>query len=144
MCEVGRCVVDQRWAWCAVSDIQVMSRKSWVKMPKVDAIFPNASQKEVCDKFGMPAQMPEPIVALATESVGQSPIYGTRVQIPEGCNVSWFIHCGEYSEADDFYKPVHISHVIETLPQVLNYLCLPVGAKFIIDDSGYEDVWKAE
>lgn len=144
MCEVGGGVVDRRWAQCAVSNIQAMSRKSLVKMPKVDAIFPNASQREVCDKFGMPAQVPEPIVALATESVSQSPIYGTRGQIPEGGNVSWFIHCGEYSEADDFYKPVHISHVIETVPQVARYLCLPVGATFIIDDSGYEDVWMAE
>jgi hypothetical protein len=30
------------------------------------------------------------------------------------------------------------------LPLVMKYLCLPTGAKFIIDTQGYEDVWMAE
>ncbi|WP_085582985.1 MULTISPECIES: hypothetical protein [unclassified Pseudomonas] len=110
-------------------------------MQKAEAVYPDESQKEICDKYGMPVQVPEEMVAVAIDSLGQSPIYGTRVQLPEGGNISWFIHCGEYSAADDFYKPVHVHHLSEMLPEVVNYLCLPTGAKFIIDTAGYEDVW---
>ena len=30
------------------------------------------------------------------------------------------------------------------LPQVVDYLALPSGAKFILDREGYEDVWLEE
>jgi hypothetical protein len=112
-------------------------------MQKADAVYPDEAQEKICSKYGMPVQPPEEMVAIAIDSLGKSPIYGTRVQLPEDGNISWFIHCGEFSDADDFYKPVHVHHLSEMLPQVVNYLCLPTGAKFIIDTAGYEDVWMA-
>ncbi|WP_242208989.1 MULTISPECIES: hypothetical protein [unclassified Pseudomonas] len=113
-------------------------------MQKAEAVYPDQAQTEICSKYGMSVQPPEEMVTVAIDSLGQSPIYGTRVQLPEDGNISWFIHCGEYSTADDFYKPVHVHHLSEMLPQVVNYLCLPTGTKFIIDTAGYEDVWMAE
>ncbi|AZC96337.1 immunity protein Imm33 domain-containing protein [Pseudomonas chlororaphis] len=98
-------------------------------------------QKDICEKYGLPVLPPDEMVAIAIATLGKSPIYGTRIPLPEGGNVSWFIHCGEHSNADDFYQAVHTEHLSEMLPQVLNYLCLPAGAKFIIDNEGYEDVW---
>jgi len=62
----------------------------------------------------------------------------------EGGNISWFFYCGEYSDATDFYQPVHTAHLREVLPAVVKYLHLPVGTRFIIDDQGYEDVWRVE
>ncbi|WP_442800190.1 immunity protein Imm33 domain-containing protein [Pseudomonas zeae] len=59
-------------------------------------------------------------------------------------DVSWFSHCGTHSTAIDFYQPICIEHLPEMLPLVMKYLCLPTGAKFIIDIQGYEDVWMAE
>ena len=41
------------------------------------------TQQRICDKFGLPAQAPEPMVALAIGSLDQSPIYGTRIVLPE-------------------------------------------------------------
>lgn len=105
---------------------------------------PNQLQINICEKYGMAVLAPEVMVAVALQTLGQSPIYGSRVELPEGGTVSWFIHCGEYSETDDFYKPLHAHHLDEILPQVVNYLCLPTGAKFIIDTGEYEDVWMAE
>ncbi|GGK48068.1 hypothetical protein SAMN04490189_0043 [Pseudomonas koreensis] len=113
-------------------------------MQKAEPVYPDDLQKKVCEQYGLPVLPPEEMVAVAIGSLGKSPIYGTRVQLPEGGNVSWFIHCGDYSATDDFYQAVHIQHLSEMLPQVVNYLCLPTGAKFIIDTEGYEDVWMAE
>ena len=104
----------------------------------------NEKQQRICDKYGLPAQAPEAMVALAIGSLAQSPIYGTRIALPENGTVSWFFHCGEHDDADGFYQPVHASHLPDMLPQVVDYLALPSGAKFILDRDGYEDVWLEE
>nr|WP_246164814.1 hypothetical protein [Pigmentiphaga aceris] len=89
-------------------------------------------------------QLPDDMVAIALASLDQSPIYGTRIVLPENGTISWFIHAGEHSPSPDFYQALHATHLHELLPQVVNYLCLPAGAKFIIDRAGYEDVWLAD
>ena len=104
----------------------------------------NDKQQQVSARYCLPAQAPEAMVAVALGSLEQSPIYGTRIDLPEGGTISWFIHCGEHSDAADFYQPLHTAHLQELLPQVLGYLALPSGAKFIIDREGYEDVWLDE
>jgi hypothetical protein len=77
---------------------------------------------------------------LAIKSLNQVPIYGVRCQPETGTN-GWFIWGGLYSSADDFFEPVHTVHLSDLLPIVLPYLRLPPGYKFIVDQSGYEDVW---
>ncbi|SCB37248.1 hypothetical protein GA0061100_114102 [Rhizobium hainanense] len=84
------------------------------------------------------------MVALALSTLGCMPIHGVRQAAPEDGNISWFFYCGEYSDAKDFYQPVHTAHLSELLPAVVKYLRLPVGTRFIIDDQGYEDVWRVE
>ncbi|ABR84376.1 MULTISPECIES: immunity protein Imm33 domain-containing protein [Pseudomonas aeruginosa group] len=102
---------------------------------------PSDRQLEVCRRHGLEPRAPEPMLALALRTLGDSPLHGSRIELPEGGNVSWFIHAGEYSEAEDFYQPVHAAHLAELLPEVLDYLYLPPGARFLIDGDGYEDVW---
>ncbi len=82
--------------------------------------------------------MPEIDIALATLS--NMPIYGARVT-PENGTGGWYIYGGEYSEDDNFYDPLHVSHIGEFAPQILPYLALAPGFKFIIDNAGYEDEW---
>lgn len=101
-------------------------------------------QQRICDKYQLPAQAPDAMVAVAIGSLAQSPIYGTRIVLPENGTISWFIHCGEHSDAPDFYQALHATHLQDMLPQVLDYLALPSGAKFILDREGYEDVWLEE
>ncbi|SDA57987.1 MULTISPECIES: hypothetical protein [unclassified Janthinobacterium] len=101
-------------------------------------------QQRICDKYNLPSQPPEAMVAVAIGSLAQSPIYGTRIELPENGTISWFIHCGEHSGALDFYQALHAAHLQDMLPQVLDYLALPSGARFILDREGYEDVWLAE
>ena len=52
-------------------------------------------------------------------------------------------YCGEFSEAEDFYKPIHAQHLSKYLPMVEKYLALAPGYRFIIDADGYEDVCMA-
>ena len=102
----------------------------------------NPRQQLICERYNLPSQAPEQMIALATGTLDQSPIYGTRVVLPENGTVSWFIHCGEHSAAVDFYQPLCAEHLAELLPEVLDYLYLPSGTRFIIDRAGYEDVWQ--
>jgi len=101
-------------------------------------------QNQLCAKYQLAPVASEDMVAVALATVGRMPIHGTRLVLEDGENVSWFIYCGEHTQAEDFYQPLHISHLPDYLPLVLPYLRLPPGANFIIDDQGYEDVWLAD
>lgn len=100
-----------------------------------------AAQDAICDRYGMQGMAPEEMVAVALRTLGAMPIHGTRIALPRDGTIGWFIHCGEHSDADDFYQPIHTAHLATLLPRVVDYLRLPPGTKFIIDDQGYEDVW---
>lgn len=113
-------------------------------MKQAELITPDETQRQVCAKYGLPLHAPEEMVAIALDTLHKSPIYGTRVKLPEGGTISWFIHCGEHSPVSGFYQALHTGHLMEELPEVVKYLFLPEGAKFIIDREGYEDVWMAE
>ncbi|WP_286856718.1 MULTISPECIES: immunity protein Imm33 domain-containing protein [Sphingobacterium] len=71
---------------------------------------------------------------------GEMPLNGLR-HFPEGDTSGWYIWAGEYSEAADFFKPIHISHLFETFPEIVKYLGLPPGCRFLADNKGYEDIW---
>ncbi|GAB3253807.1 immunity protein Imm33 domain-containing protein [Chitinimonas naiadis] len=102
------------------------------------------AQYQICAKYQTVTVAPEDMVAVAMSTLGRMPIHGTRIELEEGENISWFIYCGEFSEDPDFYQPIHTTHLANYLPLVLKYLRLPPGANFIIDDRGYEDVWMVE
>lgn len=112
-------------------------------MQKADFVTPDSSQQKVCAKYGLTPHPPEAMIAIALQTLHKSPIYGSRISLPEGGTVSWFIHCGEHSPAIDFYQTLHASHLVDELPEVLKYLFLPEESRFIIDRDGYEDVWMA-
>lgn len=82
---------------------------------------------------------------MAVETFGRGnnmPINGLRHPIDAGHSAGWFIWAGEqFLEDADFFKPMHVRHLIESYPDALDYLGLPPGWRFLIDDKGYEDVW---
>ncbi len=68
------------------------------------------------------------------------PIHGVRC-LPENGTTGWYIWAGgEMSEDLDFFKPLHVGHLVDWCPDVLPYLELPPGWRFLIAP-GYEDVW---
>ncbi len=82
---------------------------------------------------------PEDIIGLAIKTIGQSPINGLRHKASNGA-CGWYIWCGEYSIADDFFKPVHLIHLEDYIPEILPYLSLPTGYRFLKANE-YEDIW---
>lgn len=68
------------------------------------------------------------------------PLNGLR-HPPEGDTTGWYIWAGEeFSTANDFFVPLHVSHLSAWCPEVLTYLGLPPGWRFLIAPD-YEDVW---
>jgi hypothetical protein len=55
----------------------------------------------------------------------------------------WYLWSGGNIPQGDieFFKPLHVEHLLEQRPLVLKYLGLPPGWRFQIDDEGYEDIW---
>jgi hypothetical protein len=71
---------------------------------------------------------------------GLVPLNGLRHQ-PVGETNGWYIWAGtELSDAADFFDPLHVEHVARRCPEVLPYLALPPGWRFLIAP-GHEDVW---
>jgi hypothetical protein len=107
-------------------------------------------QKIVCNRFNT-AYLASPFdkligIALDTfEGNFPMPINGLKHPIESVQSANWYIWAGEnYSGAGDFFKPMHISHLVELCPQVLQYLGLPPGWRFLYDNNQYEDVWYDE
>ncbi|MCE9686347.1 hypothetical protein LZP73_08995 [Shewanella sp. AS16] len=103
-----------------------------------------SSHNEICKKFDaipLPCNGDEKL-CLARETIGKLPINGLRHN-PEKGTCGWYIWCGEeMSEDSDFFKPLHVSHIKEYLPEIEQYLSLSPGYRFLVAD-GYEDVWNA-
>ena len=48
---------------------------------------------------------------------------------------------GDWSDAEDFFEPLHVTHLNDWCPSIMPYLLLPPGWRILIAD-GYEDVWE--
>lgn len=102
-----------------------------------------AAQRAICAKFSAPYEAIDlefKVGAAANLSAGRQPLNGLR-HPPEGDTTGWYLWAGEeLSQADDFFRPLCARHLKAVCPQVLPYLGLPPGWRFLIAD-GYEDVW---
>lgn len=101
-----------------------------------------SQQKAVCVERGVeyvPART-ELKSGFALSTKGSKPLNGLR-HPPEGNTTGWYIWCGEhFSEAPDFFAPVHTSHIYEDYPELTKLLGLPPGYRFLIADD-YLDIW---
>lgn len=76
--------------------------------------------------------------ALGTQ--GLLPINGLRHAAVDK-TTGWYLWCGEtFSDAPDFFKPVHTLHIYEQYPEVAELLRLPPGYRFL-KAGEYLDVW---
>ncbi len=110
---------------------------NWISIQK--------EQKLICDKLQV-AWMPVDINSLIAFNFSLftdlNPINGLRhprEKIIDG----WYLWGGGGIDQKDidFFKPLHVQHLLEKRPVVLKYLGLPPGWRFQIDDKGYEDLW---
>ncbi|MGY4535623.1 hypothetical protein ACVW0P_000017 [Mucilaginibacter sp. UYNi724] len=101
-------------------------------------------QEALCQKYNA-KYIPTPLngiigVALETFTELGMPVNGLRHSGRTHDTCTWYIWAGEYSSKSDFFKPVHIDHLLEVCPQAVNYLGLAPGWRFLFDNKGYEDV----
>jgi hypothetical protein len=100
-------------------------------------------QRDVCQAYGAEylAASEQLKVGLSRSVVeGQRPLHGVR-HMPEGDTSGWYIWAGDYSTAEDFFQPVHISHLQEWQPVVTRYLGLAPGWRFLlVPEEDYIDV----
>ena len=98
-------------------------------------------QEELCKKYDAGFSKPnvEKTAGIADNLASTvTPIHGLRHP-----TTGWFIWAGEYSEAADFFKPMHLGHVLKAYPHLVPYLGLAPGWRFLIDPAtGYEDIWR--
>jgi hypothetical protein len=99
-------------------------------------------QKEVCIKYATDyvAAIDNSKTGFATSTKGLIPINGLRHPVV-GETSGWYIWCGEtFSDATDFFVPVHTSHLYEEYPEIARLLGLPPGYRFLLAGD-FLDVW---
>ncbi|TRX74776.1 immunity protein Imm33 domain-containing protein [Pseudomonas mangiferae] len=102
-----------------------------------------SEQKKICDLMSSAYRLAplDAIIGVAVETLNLRPIHGVRVK-PEGNESGWYIWGGDYSPNDDFFKPVHQSHMSDLLPFLNPYFALDYGYKFIVNEQDdYVDIW---
>lgn len=104
---------------------------------------PETTQLEVCRRFGVQPMAPEPdeLVGIARNiHSGLRPLQGMRY-LPEEACCGWLLWAGdEPGEEEGFFQPMHVSHLAEWAPDLVPYLALLPGWRFLIAP-GYVDVW---
>jgi hypothetical protein len=101
-----------------------------------------ASQKAFCVEHAAEyvASLPESKLGFAFSTKGKIPINGLRHPAVGDTN-GWYIWCGEdFSNDATFFQPLHASHVYEDYPEVVPFLGLPPGFRFLYA-SGAVDIW---
>lgn len=102
-------------------------------------------QQDICKKFKSEfvKNLSDFKIGISESALeGKQPINGLR-HPPERDTTGWYIWAGEYSDEPDFFKLIHLKHLLdnEKFNFVVKYLGLAPGWRFLIDDKGYEDVW---
>ncbi|MFP2928330.1 hypothetical protein ACLESO_24675 [Pyxidicoccus sp. 3LG] len=101
-------------------------------------------QKEVCRRYGAGfVESPPTLKVGIARNVrsGLMPINGLR-HPPEGDTTGWYIWAGEELPVDpEFFVPLHVEHLVDWCPQVIPFLGLPPGWRFL-SATKYEDVWE--
>jgi hypothetical protein len=102
------------------------------------------TQQELCRRLKaefIPSPANFKVGISSSARAGVQPINGLR-HPPEGDTTGWYLWGGtELSAADNFFKPLHVQHLIGENSPVLRFLGLPPGWRFLIDNKGYEDIW---
>lgn len=103
-----------------------------------------SAQIQLTTRFGaVPAPITQGVKVGVSENVRSPhvlPLNGLRHPAATGTS-GWFIWRGEeLGTAHDFFVPLHVEHLETWCPEVVPYLALPPGWRFLLAP-GYEDVW---
>ena len=102
-----------------------------------------SDQERICREYGVEFTPPLPTMKIGIAKnvlAGLLPINGLR-HPPSADTAGWYIWAGEaLSAEDDFFVPLHVSHLHEWCPEAVRFLGLPPGWRFLAAP-GHEDVW---
>lgn len=101
-------------------------------------------QQLLCEEFGSAyvEVSGDDVVAVAVQTLNKDPIVGLRKKAEGDEQVAWYIYGGELGEDDVNFETMTVRELQDILPDVLPYLALEEGYRFMIDADDYEDVWK--
>jgi hypothetical protein len=78
-------------------------------------------------------------VGIALATIDRSPLNALRH--PVLCDATgWFIWGGELSTDDNFFQPMHASHLFGVVPRLIPYLALAAGCRVLLAPD-QTDVW---
>lgn len=122
------------WKQKLLTDIdELLSYNSWNYHIKF--------QKEICEKYQSKWKpINKKLFVGISDNHDIEPINGLRHPSEKG-EISWFIWFGDWSNNDDFFKPICAEHLLQINPKIIDYLGLDEGFRFLIDKNGYENVW---
>ena len=102
------------------------------------------NQKDICKKYNSKWRpVNKKWIIGVSKNLEKDPINGLRHPSENG-TTGWFIWTGEYQETNDFFQPMCAEHLLEKRPEIIKYLGLEVGFRFLTDKKGYEDIWYDE
>ena len=100
------------------------------------------SQRLLCRSYGVvffPTE-PKSKVGIALATIEQRPLNGLR-HPPEGETSGWYLWGGQELPTDpNFFDPLHAEHLSKRCPDLVKFLGLPPGYRFLLDGN-YIDVW---
>ena len=100
-----------------------------------------ARQIAVCRRFSAVFAPPEAGSKVGLALDGESLPLNALRHPPQGDTNGWYIWAGEELRSDDdFFKPLHVEHLAQRCPRILDYLGLPPGWRVLLG-AGHEDVW---
>ena len=101
-------------------------------------------QKLICKRFSSTFMECEKDskVGIALQTIGRLPLNALRIK-PEGHTWGWYIWADEYSDAPDFFQPLHNDHLTDYVSNLLPYLGLESGWRVLLANE-YEDAWYAK
>jgi hypothetical protein len=99
-------------------------------------------QRAVCSRYGVefvPAPPGSKLGVAREVRSGIEPLHGLRHPV-EASTCGWYLWAGEWNDAEDFFEPLHVAHLSDRCPELLPYLGLPPGWRFLLADN-VADVW---
>jgi hypothetical protein len=103
------------------------------------------AQRRVCAQFEAQPALPQAgsKVGIALSTLSLLPLNALRIPtvgLDDSTN-GWYIWGGEvFSEAPDFFDALHVEHLSEYCPAILEYLGLPPGWRVLLAPN-QTDVW---
>ena len=98
-------------------------------------------QKEICAAYkSVWKPINKKLNIGVSANLEENPVNGLRRPSENG-TTGWFIWTGEYSERDDFFRPMCAEHLLQIRPDIIKFLGLDVGFRFLADDKEYIDIW---